>query len=417
MTPSERFNDYLKMLRTPFQKLCRLRFLQPDGSTAFAIDNNPNVSKSMAFIAEGSVSENWQNGRRRSASVTLDNAGGEYEYNVNNVWFGTEIALDEGLVLSDGTPFYLPQGIFLAEEPGETLNPVGKTAQYTLVDKAANLDGGLFGNLTGTYEVQVGTNIFEPIAALLNLDRGNGMPVDRVAPVFTEYYNGKTQTLPDGTTVPVTNAPYTLTVDRDGGTYWGVISGLAEMLNAWVGYDETGALRVDPSQDDILDADKPVLWEFSLRDATILGAAYTVKNTEVYNDYIVVGDQMSDYSQPAGRAQNMDPSSPTNVQTIGRKTIIETAAGYATATQCRDKAEWMLKRSSVLQRAVSISCSQLMHIRCNELVTLMRTDKAGSPTERHLIQSFSRPLAGTGQMTITATSVNDFPIATVTQYP
>ena len=41
MTQAERMNDYRKMLRRPFTKLCRLRFLQPDGSTAFALDNTP----------------------------------------------------------------------------------------------------------------------------------------------------------------------------------------------------------------------------------------------------------------------------------------------------------------------------------------------------------------------------------------
>lgn len=77
MTEQEKYKDYLSMLRKPFQKLCRLRFLQPDGSTAFMVDNNAQSRTHGAFIAEGMITHNWQNGRRTSARVTLDNVDGE----------------------------------------------------------------------------------------------------------------------------------------------------------------------------------------------------------------------------------------------------------------------------------------------------------------------------------------------------
>lgn len=414
MTENEKFLDYLQQLRKPFQKLCRLRFLQPDGSTAFMLDNNPNNARSGAFISDGTISHNWQNGQRTSASVTLSNMDGAFDFNFNSVWFGQEIALDEGLVLSDGvTEFYIQQGVFLIEDPTENVQPSGRTASYSLVDKVAMLNGSLGGKLEGTYQVAVGENIFAPIASLLSEDMGNGFPVDRVSPVFTEFYNSRTQELPDGTTVSMSVTPYTLTVDG-GQTKWDVISGLAAMVNGWIGYDETGALRLDPSQDDISDADKPIAWAFSMSEAELCGMAYTVKNTEVFNDFIVVGDALSDNSQPKGRAQIFDPASPVDINAIGRKTKRVTMAGFGTDTQCQDYAEWMVKRSSVLQRAVNISCSQMFHFRGNEIVTLVRTDKPGSPVERHLVQGFSRPLAGNGAMTLTATATEDFPTATVT---
>lgn len=414
MNANERYLDYLNMLRRPFQKLCRLRFLQPDGSTAFMLDNNIRNVRAGAFISEGQISHNWQNGRRTSASVTLSNLDGAFDYDFNSVWFGQEIALDEGLILSDGvTEFYIQQGVFLIDTPSENVQPGNRTASYNLVDKAAYLDGGLGGNLDGTYQVDVGTNIFLPISSLLAEDRGNGQPIDRVTPIFTEYYNNRTQEMPDGTTQSMALSPYTLTVDA-GQTKWDVISGLAAMVNGWIGYDETGALRLDPSQDDILDSDKAVLWNFSMNEAELLGMTYTVKNTDIYNDYIVVGDAMDDNSQPKGRAEIFDPRSPCDINAIGRKTFRVQQAGFGTDTQCRDYAEWMVKRSSVLQRAVDISCSQMFHIRGNELVTLHRTDKPGDPVERHLVQGFTRPLAGTGAMTISCVSVNDFPTATIT---
>nr|DAF41011.1 MAG TPA: tail protein [Caudoviricetes sp.] len=416
-TYAERTQDYFRMLRKPFTKICRLRFLQPDGSTAFALDNNPLNRRSGAFLQDGSISVNLQNGQRRTASVTLSNIDAAFDYSVNKVWFGQQIAIDEGLILSDGSEYYLPQGIFYIAEPQETLQPNLRTITYPLVDKWAYLDGTLFGRLEGTYEVPVGTNIFAPIRAILKLDRGNGTKVDAVTPIFTTYYDDKTQTLPDGSTASLVKSPYTLRVDSDDGTYADVILGLSEMVNGLVGYDQSGALRIDPSQDDVLDAQKPVLWRFSTKEAQLLGATYTVKNTEVYNDYIVLGEQTSEYAQAAGRAQNLDPASDTNVYIIGRKTYRETASGYYTQTQCKDLAEWKLKRTAVLQKAVSISCTQMFHIVENNLIELTRTDKPGSPTERHLIQGFTRPLTSTGEMTISAVSVADFPIATITGWP
>lgn len=414
MTEEQKYLDYLNMLKRPFTKLCRLRFLNPDGSTAFAVDNNAHNRHSGAFVDEGSISVNLQNGQRRTAEVKLLNLDAAFDYNVNNLWFGTEIAIDEGLVLSDGSDYYIQQGVFLIETPVESVEPNNRSITYNLVDKWANLDGTLFGNLEGTYECAVNTNIFQPISALLAEDRGNGYPLDRVKPIFTEYYNDKTQELPDGSTVSMVLTPYTLTVDGENGTKADVILGFGEMLNAWVGYDSAGALRLDPSQDDISDKDKPVLFQFSQEETQLLGMTYTIKNTEVYNDYIVIGEMMDDYSQPKGRAENFDGASDTNIKLIGRKTVRYSAAGYATDTQCRDLAVWKLKRATVLQKAVSISCTQIMHISENSLVSIVRTDKEGSPVEKHLIQGFTRPLSYNGAMTINCISVNDGIDITVT---
>ena len=136
-TYAEKMNDYLRQLRTPFTKLCRLRFLQPDGSTAFALDNNPLNRRSGAFLAEGTISGNLQNGQRRTANVLLSNLDEEYDYNVNNIWFGQQIAIDEGLVLSDGSDFYIQQGVFYVSEPVETLQPGQRTMEFPLMDKWA----------------------------------------------------------------------------------------------------------------------------------------------------------------------------------------------------------------------------------------------------------------------------------------
>ena len=417
MTSTE-WNEYISALRSGrFLKICRLRFLNPDGSAAFVLDNDPANKRSGAFIESGSLNANQQNGTRRTVDVKLANVDEEFSYNYNKVWFGTEIALDMGMLTPSGTELWFPQGVFRVTNPNETVNPNEASVSFSLTDKWAGIDGTLHGNLETTYIVTNGTNIFTPIASILASDRGDGQPYDNVAPIFTEYYNGKTQIASDGSTVAVTDAPYTLTVDRDDGTVADVVLGLCEMLNAWVGYDPSGRLRVDPSQDDILDSDKPVAWRFSLDEAQAVGLAYQSKIEDVKNDYIVVGFQMEDYTQPAARVQNLDPASDTNINLIGRRTKRESRNEFATNTICEDYAVWMLKRTAILHKAITIQCNQIFHMDTNELVEIIRTDRATPTQEIHLVQSFTLPLTGTDTMTITATSVHDFPDATVTTWP
>ena len=407
---------YLDTLKKgEYVKLARLEFLQPDGSVAFALDNNPNNRRSGSFLQSGQLTVNLQNGQRRTATVTLANLDDEYEYNVNKVWFGQLIRLSEGLRLPNGQDFYLPQGVFYIREPEEKVMPGEKSVTYHLEDKWSYLDGKLFGNLDGIYEIALGTNIFTAIESVLNMERGNGRVVDSEKPMFTDYYNDRVTELPDGTYVSDLELPYTYRNDGDGGTYAAIILEMVNVLAALVGYDANGRLRIDPSQDDISDAQKPVQWEFRPDAKHFLGATYTVKNTDVYNDIIVTGESLSGYGYIAGRAQNLDPRSDTNVNIIGRKTLKESAAGYYSQKQCENLAAFKLKQQTVLQKSVTIQCAQLFHINENQIVTIRRPDKAGAPMERHLVTGFTRPIAENGVMQINATSVSDFPDATIVE--
>lgn len=416
-TAAQAWQAYLNTLKTEFVKLARLEFLNPDGSVAFALDNNAMNSRSGTFIQDGTITVNLQNGKRRCATVTLSNLDSAYDYNVNKLWFGQQVRLSEGLVLPDGSDFYIPQGVFYVMNPEENYLPENKTVKLNLEDKWCYLDGTLFGRLDGIYEVPLNRDIFVAIQSILELPRGNGYPVDNVTPLFTEYYNTQTTTLPDGSTISDLLMPYTYRCESDSGTYADIILEMNKILAGWIGYDPTGRLRLDPSQDDIVDSDKPIMWTFTPNEQQFLGATYTVKNSDVYNDIIITGEGLSEYANVSGRACNYDPSSDTNINLIGKKTYRESAAGYASRRQCEDLAVFKLKRQTVLQKSVSIKSQQLFHIQENQLVTILRPDKPGSPMERHLVTGFSRPIGQTGEMTIQATSVQDFPVASVMPLP
>ena len=184
----------------------------------------------------------------------------------------------EGILLSNGDEFYLPQGVFYVSDPQETFQPNRKTVVYNLLDKWAYLDGTLFGNLEGIYEVPVNTNILKTVASILALDRGNGYPLDRVPPIFSDYWNDKTVTLESGETISVLLTPYTYRCESMGGCYADILLEMATMLVAWIGYDQTGHLRVDAGDDDILDIEKPILWTFTPSTREFLGATYSPRS-------------------------------------------------------------------------------------------------------------------------------------------
>lgn len=410
---------YIQAVKGEFTKIARLDFLRADDSLAFSIDNNENNGRSKAFIQDGTLTVNLQNGKRRVASVTLSNIDNEYEYNINKLWFNSRVRLMEGLILPNGKEYYLSQGVFYIVNPEEVFMPEKKTVTLNLEDKWSFLDGTIFGRLDGIYEVPINSNIFTAIESILRLHIGdaNSYIVDGIMPVFTDYYNSQTTVLPDGRVISDLLMPYTYRCDSDNGTYADIILEMNNILAGWIGYDADGRLRLDPSQDDILDTTKPVMWNFTPNEKNFLGATYTIKNSDVYNDIIITGEALSDYANVAGRACNYDPSSPTNINIIGNKTYRESAAGYASRRQCEDLAAFKLKRQTILQKSVSIQSSQLFHIKENELVTITRLDKPGAPVERHLVNGFTRPIAQTGKMTIQATSVQDFPVATIMPLP
>lgn len=431
---SERYLRYLDALLNPFQKLTKLEFLQPDNSVAFFLSNangyrrgyNPKYQSS-ALVQQGTLSVSFQNGARRKASITLSDIDNAFEYNVNNIWFGQKIRLSMGLVLPDGTDFYLPQMVGLIKNPQSVLSENQKTITFPLVDKWANLDGSLFGKLTDTYTAKQSTAEYAVYTAIANLlktsiydhkltDDINAM-IDNIAPIFTNYYDGNNYAVLDGDgsqtrTASMTEIPFDIS-ENGGSNFAQLLLQFNDVLAGIIGYDQTGALRLEPSQTDINDIEKPVLWQFTQRNSTLSQISETIKNDEVYNDVIIVGGGNTD-GGIWGRASNDDPNSDTSISAIGLKTYRETKANYFNTKQCTALAEYYLKRKTILQKSVNITSSQMFHLVENQLVSVQRTDKPHNPTERHLINSFSLPIGETGAMTINATSVADIPNFTVT---
>lgn len=427
MTESQKYQEYLRIISNPdfMRPLTKIEFLNPDNTVAYDLDGTYKrrygYPDSRAFLQDGTINISLNNGQRRTASIRFENLDNAFDYAINKLWFGRRVRLLKGVTLKDGSEFYISQGIFYLNSPKTGWKPNSRTAEYSLVDKWAYLDGTLFGNLENTYEVPMmtdgkRTDIFEAMQGILDLsiyDHKYTLDIDKrvdnIKPIFTNYYNNRYTTI-NGQQVAMNLMPKTVTTSM-GGTYGKVLLDLNALIAGWIGYDSNGALRVDASADDLNDTDKPVMWKFDENSKTFFGLDETANPSQVFNDVIVWGEGLNGEVVGA-RATNYDPTSDTNANLIGLKTNVESSDINYTNEQCQALANWYLKRKTVLQKSVTISCSQMFHLQENNLISVLRSDKPGKPIEKHLIQAISIPLSEKGSCSITATSINDFPEVT-----
>lgn len=422
------YYDYLAAIKSGkvYKNIAKLQFLQPDGSVAFSVGDfkkrgYQKYYNTSAFLQNGSLNVSLKNGMRRKATVTFANADEAFSFNVNNLWFGSTVRLLMGIRFSDDEEIWFSQGVFVILNPNATINPTDRTITYDLADKWVNINGDNGGIYDVTYQIPSGSNIFAAMQSLLELSRytfehdgiKNNM-IDNVQPRFTEFYNGKRYwDIQSQRYVLYTATPYEIVTDSSNGTIADTLLELNGMLAGWIGYDANGALFVDASQDDIDDASKPVVWNFTPANSVFCGMSVRAQTSDVKNDVIISGEDLNK-REIWGRASNYDLTSDTNINLIGRRTYRESKSTYWSAQQCVSLAQYELKRRSILQKTVSIECVPMYHLNENEVVQIMRPDKQGSPMEKHLIQSFTIPIAETGSMQINATSVNDIPQFTIT---
>ena len=407
-----RYDEYLQLLKTNFTPAIRLEWLNPDG-TAYGELTNDYVDMS------GSLTVGMENGTRRTASIMLENTDGRFSVEANSLWYGRMVKLWMGLYLSDGTPYYLPQGVFYVTDIQETCSPASRTLMLTLIDKWCMLDGTMWGYLDGIYITPIGSNIYEAIDALLRISRFTGQDVatnnepktnaiDCIPPMFSSYYVTKTYT--DSTQDPpkeynAIETPYEVR-EEYGSTYADVLLEYATMLGAYIYYDVDGRLTIEPTQDDISDLSKPILWTFTPDEQEFMSEDSVHDFKTFYNDIMVIG-YITNGMQAKGRAQNVNPSSPTSIPMIGIKTYPpyqDTA--YYTDEQCEELANYYLKRQTIKQRSVTITSAPMYHLRENRLVQCIRPFTYVE--EPLLINGMTIPIGTTGSMSITATSVNEF---------
>ena len=405
---SDDYSEYLYTLKTNYRPAIKIEWMNNDGSSYGEITNS-------YVDMSGTVSVSMENGTRRTADIELDNSSGEFSVDVYNLWYGKMVKLWMGVYLSDGSPYYFPQGVFYVNSVEESNTPLQRTVSLHLIDKWCFLDGTMWGNLDGIYIVPIGSNIYDALTKLLKTSRFTGENVDEagepqtnavdpIMPNLSSYY--LTKTYKDGeTTYNAIDTPYEIRMEY-GKTYADILLEFATILGAYIYYDVDGRLTIEPTQDDIVDSSKPILWTFTPNEQEFLSEDSSHDFGTFYNDIIVIG-YTTNGKQAKGRAQNKNTASPTSIPIVGIKTYPPYEdATYYTDEQCNELAEYYLKRQTIKQRSVQISSAPMFHLRENRLIECVRPYTMEK--EALLISGYDLPIGTTGTMSITATSVNEF---------
>lgn len=159
--------QYLKKLKQNHKTAIRIAFLNPDETVQREITNE-------IYNISGNINVNYQDGARRTCTITINNANNVFPIGWNGFWIGQKFQIWTGLYLDyeEKEPYYISQGIFYIKNPKETYNPTTKSITLQGVDKWAFLDGSLFGNLPGTYKSMADTqDIRKQVEGLLKQNR------------------------------------------------------------------------------------------------------------------------------------------------------------------------------------------------------------------------------------------------------
>ena len=138
----------------------RVFVLNPDETIRYPLPNE-------RIQEGGSYSENYQDGQRRTMSLTLFNEDGKFTPSINSLWIDSKFSLELGIEMPNGQIVWNKKGIYVISNSSTTHSSDDKTVPLSLGDKFNALTGKL-GTLETTYEIPIGSDIEEVIKGLLN---------------------------------------------------------------------------------------------------------------------------------------------------------------------------------------------------------------------------------------------------------
>jgi len=376
-------NDYYTKLRTQYRKpKIKVELLHREDESVYRSITTDLIN------ASGSLRISNVNGLRRQLDLTLNNTSGDYLPNIEGLWLGSKIKLWLGEEIN-GEDFWLPQGVFVLNNPDAESYISSKTLRIKAVDKFGMLDGTVGGELNSTYIVPVGSNIYTVLRELLNGTSTSDLPTDIRIPVLDQAYASEV-------------TPYTLRKEV-GDMMGNIIIDIQGMLSSNVYYNVNGEMVFEQDSNDDF---KGSLWDFSTEEFNYLGSTVTYKFSDVYNAVRVIGDNV-DGNIALYEAQNTNLASPTSIQNLGyQRTLVIEDSVINTDALAEARANYELKRKTALYSEISLTAIPMYHLDVDNVITL--TDASlGLNRDRFLINELTIPLGIGGQMTIHASKTEE----------
>lgn len=382
------FNNYLKAIKdkTIFP-IFKIAFLFPDESVQFEIVED--------MLNNGSVSINYNQGVRRSCKITLYNFHKKYIPTENSpLWIRRKFKLYLGVMNSDGDEYWQSAGVFVISNPNVLNNSSEKTITISGIDKFSLLDSQLGGELEAVYQITAGAKIYDAIKSILAFDNGNGQKIDPLEPILDLKYKDAT-------------LPYTITKEPGSATLGEILIELANSIACDIYYDTESRLRVQSGITDLSSITRPSLYDFSNQEAEYLENEISYQYDKVFNVVMVIGDNING-NLANGRAENINPFSPTRSTLIGKRTKVITDTNITIGDQALERSQYELKKISILPLLFKINCTFMVHFDVDSCVTIT-DDYYGYDHTRFLIQSVNIPLTTNSKISLDIVNIRDLP--------
>jgi len=339
---------------------------------------------SLIANTSGALSVKRANGIRRSLNFEILNIDNQYIPNINTFYIRQKCKVYLGIELADGTDYFLPQGIYVIEDPSVSSNFSESFIKIQASDKFSLLSS-IGGELSYTYIINNGTDISTAIKAVLSLSGDPKQPII------------------DASLVGL-NTVYTMTYEA-GNKLGDILIDLAQMYACSCYYNELGQLVISK---DVDDTTKSSLWDFNTSEFSYMGGTNQFKWSELYTSIRVVGSNVSGPTV-SYKATNTNLLSPTSVNSLGfDRTFYYSKDTISTLQQATDLANYILKRKTAVQNSVQVNSIAMFHLNPDELITIT-DEKLGLNEERFLIDDYSLSLSTGGTLSINVIKSKELP--------
>ena len=394
--------EYVDTYTPRYEELCKASTIYPRIKVELLDSGEGTIGEIVQDIAAdsaGTLSINYQQGTRRSCSLTLIDDKGLFSPALEQPFFGfnTKFKLYLGLMDPLTSDYYwFSQGIFYVNKCTGTHNiNGGSEVNITASDKFSMLDGTLgYNQMEGTYVIPAQQNLYQAIYDILHLEMGAGRVLDPKSPVLDPLFKD-------------CKVPYEIR-KSPGGYIGDIVIELANILGADVFYDTQGRLNIVSGTTDLFYSQKSSVWDFSDTDLEYMNSSIDLNTVNAINSVRVVGSQISDGLYYIGIAENNNPASPTAIDKIGRKMYYEDSATLPTQQAADEYARYILKQKSIIQTTVNFSTTILPHLDVNQVVTIS-DNYYKYDQERFIIQSYSIPLGLKTACTIGCCNISTLP--------
>ena len=357
------------------------------------------ITRDLSNDTKGSINVNYQQGVRRSCSLTMSDVDKKYIPSENSwFWYNRKFKLYLGIIDTyNNDTYWWSQGVFITQNVSSERNSIVVNG----VDKFGLFDGTLKTAMSDLKRIiPSGTSFRDLIRDTIMLDIGNGKPIDPIEPHIDMGYNMK-------------KIQSEITIES--GSHIGeIFTELASSYSADVYYDVEGRLNFHNLYTNYRISGYRFLahqWEYDTHKAY-----YCNPNMEFKFDCencVTVYTNTSNLENVSATVYNRNPQSPLRVDYLGIRMLESQEINYVNCSQnemeerCKEYGEYLLLQKTLMGTAISFNSPIIPHMDVNATIGIT-DDYYGAENQTFVVQSLTIPL-GAGEMSVSACNIQWLP--------